>query len=562
MSSKQVVAAARSSESIQSSGGYVASAAKAYESSTTSSTTRSSSHISSSARHSSGGSTYIGGGGGATTISSSSGSAYAITNGTKLINGSSTYIEKEYSLIDGIEISREKERAEFSDLNVRLANYIQIVRSLHLTKEEVDSLVDEVQHLQITTTVDKVGGDYRKLVAEQSVIEDELRHSKQGLVASLQTMTENYHNEQRKVNDLQSQLDKVALEIGVLSGQNNDYSKLVEVNQNSYEEIREQVDVDIGHRIHEIIQHYTGEYEALKAQLLALRSHFARVIQQNNAKIAGMCEIKFGAIDISAHADYGQRLDTFQSEIRHYQSLVKKTQVQISAQEATIADYERQIEELKRNWERDHVVVGGVNQNMIASIQATFKGQFESHVRAYKLLLEDNIRLIAELNTYYILLSREENRLHITHVVDHHSGHEFVVKSHSDIDVVIDEVNMQGNYVHLTNKGTRDWDLNNWKLVSTVGVQSETYKLQTTQPLQPGKSITIWSANRGGTNNPPASYVMNGTWPSGNRIFIQLFDTVSSVPKASVTAYYEVDVDVKTVEYGSFKDSMFAKIAY
>src|SRR4051812_43965060 len=111
---------------------------------------------------------------------------------------------------------------------------------------------------------------------------------------------------------------------------------------------------------------------------------------------------------------------------------------------------------------------------------------------------------------------------------------------------------MQGNYVHLTNKGNKSHDLTSWTLVSTAGGQSRTYKLQQAT-IQAGKSINvccsttrkkskkklflielrtfsnlknffaiiflalkmtkkrinfqIWSPNRGGTHNPPDSYV-------------------------------------------------------
>lgn len=57
--------------------------------------------------------------------------------------------------------------------------------------------------------------------------------------------------------------------------------------------------------------------------------------------------------------------------------------------------------------------------------------------------------------------------------------------------MVIDEVNMAGNYIHLTNKGTKDFNLSSWLIKAEASGAIRKFKFQSNLILNPGKSITV-----------------------------------------------------------------------
>jgi hypothetical protein len=164
----------------------------------------------------------------------------------------------------------------------------------------------------------------------------------------------------------------------------------------------------------------------------------------------------------------------------------------------------------------------------------------QERLTQYKLLMEENLRLVTELNAYHLLLRSEEHRLHIHDVVpEEHTGRSIETRGHSDTDVVIDEVNLQGNYIHLTNKGKHDFYVNGWTLeVANAKGQVVKYTFRSNEVIQIGKPFTVWAPNRGGPKVGSAeNHLADVTWPAGDRITARLLDQ-SGKQKAILTANY------------------------
>lgn len=120
-------------------------------------------------------------------------------------------------------------------------------------------------------------------------------------------------------------------------------------------------------------------------------------------------------------------------------------------------------------------------------------------------------------------------------------------KGHSDVDVVIDEISMEGKFIHLVNKGKKDFNIGAWSITVEAGGVKESYRLPSNVVLMPGKTLTIWSSNTTeGRHNPPESIVMkNVILPVGEKIKAELYDENKKC--AWLSSYYEIEHHQKTV---------------
>lgn len=87
--------------------------------------------------------------------------------------------------------------------------------------------------------------------------------------------------------------------------------------------------------------------------------------------------------------------------------------------------------------------------------------------------------------------------------------------------VTVDEVDMEGKFVRLSNKSDEDQLLGNWQVKRQVGTKSSiAYKFPPKFTLKAGKSVTIWASGAGGTHSPPSDLVWKSqsSWGSGDNV--------------------------------------------
>ncbi|XP_041108129.1 lamin [Polyodon spathula] len=85
--------------------------------------------------------------------------------------------------------------------------------------------------------------------------------------------------------------------------------------------------------------------------------------------------------------------------------------------------------------------------------------------------------------------------------------------------VTVDEVDMEGKFVRLSNKSDEDQLLGNWQVKRQVGTKTSiAYKFPPKFTLKAGKSVTIWASGAGATHNPPSDLVWKSqsSWGSGD----------------------------------------------
>ncbi|XP_013878528.1 lamin-A isoform X2 [Austrofundulus limnaeus] len=85
--------------------------------------------------------------------------------------------------------------------------------------------------------------------------------------------------------------------------------------------------------------------------------------------------------------------------------------------------------------------------------------------------------------------------------------------------ITVDEVDLEGKFIRLSNKADEDQPLNNWQVRRQVGSGAPiVYKFPHKFTLKAGASVTVWAASGGGTHNPPTDLVWKtqSSWGSGD----------------------------------------------
>ncbi|XP_062848525.1 lamin [Trichomycterus rosablanca] len=85
--------------------------------------------------------------------------------------------------------------------------------------------------------------------------------------------------------------------------------------------------------------------------------------------------------------------------------------------------------------------------------------------------------------------------------------------------VTVDEVDLEGKYVRLSNKSDQDQSLGHWQVKRQVGSGSPIiYKFPPKFMLKAGQTVTIWAAGAGRTHNPPSDLVWKSqnSWGTGD----------------------------------------------
>uniref|UniRef100_A0A6I8SGH8 Lamin B2 n=1 Tax=Xenopus tropicalis TaxID=8364 RepID=A0A6I8SGH8_XENTR len=94
--------------------------------------------------------------------------------------------------------------------------------------------------------------------------------------------------------------------------------------------------------------------------------------------------------------------------------------------------------------------------------------------------------------------------------------------------ISIEEIDLEGKYVHLKNNSDKDQSLGNWRLKRKIGEEEEiVYKFTPKYVLKAGQSVKIYSADAGVAHSPPSILVWKNqsTWGTGSNIRTYLVNT-------------------------------------
>ncbi|KAM8869845.1 lamin-A-like isoform 1-T5 [Spinachia spinachia] len=116
--------------------------------------------------------------------------------------------------------------------------------------------------------------------------------------------------------------------------------------------------------------------------------------------------------------------------------------------------------------------------------------------------------------------------------------------------ITVDEVDLEGKFIRLSNKADEDQSLGNWQVKRQVGSSAPIiYKFPSKFTLKAGGTVTIWAASGGGTHSPPSNLVWKNqsSWGTGDlmqTLLISANGEEMAMRKVTRTLFHDDDDDM------------------
>ncbi|VDK69441.1 unnamed protein product [Onchocerca ochengi] len=468
--------------------------------------------------------------------------------------------------------TRQYEKDTLSNLNDRLAVYIDRVRQLELENERLNVRINESEVVEKKERHDLVARYEAKVKELRDLIDDALKEktrvnmeAKSALAERDNLRTRNLLAEnddlKQQLEILRKQVEDEALANTALHNQNQslkeDYDFLKRTHEGQLEEIHRKRQVEMTTTAREIERTYESR---LQEQLQAMRAEFDERLNKNRRDIDETYKNKLNEAN-----EARQQMNLAKEEAARLRLRIHEVEKVGSGYESRIEGLNKKIADLESQlrFVRDDCDVRiSQRDKRIAELQ----GEIDRLLTEYQDLFDLKVQLDTELKAYQNLLEGEESRLNISQQSSGgspaaspsagdrfslsytDSGHRRAVKrkrfnasddslyyrntaksykttSNSDCDIEIEEHDTDGKFIKLVNKGEEIISIGQWAIKSIANDKETVYKFHSRQTMKPGDTITVWSADSGEKHTPPSQLVMkNQQWPAGDRVKTSLVD--------------------------------------
>ncbi|XP_075060747.1 lamin-B2 isoform X2 [Mixophyes fleayi] len=124
-------------------------------------------------------------------------------------------------------------------------------------------------------------------------------------------------------------------------------------------------------------------------------------------------------------------------------------------------------------------------------------------------------------------------------------------------NITIEEIDLEGKFIHLKNHSDKDQSLGSWRLKLNIGDKDMVYKFTPKYVLTANQSVKIYSADAGVAHNPPSILVWKNqsSWATDSNIKISVMNSedeqvaVRTVSKSVLSSVEEDEVD-EEAEFG------------